>query len=132
MSQNWRVGFDPAFGTSIGWSLARPRLRRLAEESSGYPDEGERLVTPVAICTRGGRAALFLGLGVLALTLAMLEVIGNRIGGSSLVNAAFIAGGALAVVLVLLGIIVAHKYAVVLTDRRLLVFHRVTGGVPGM
>jgi hypothetical protein len=122
MSQNWRVGFDPAFGTSIGWSLARPRLRRLAEESSGHLDEGERLVTPVAICTQGGRAALFLGLGVLALTLAMLEVIGNRIGGSSLVNAAFIAGGALAVVLVLLGLIVAHKYAVVLTDRRLLVF----------
>ena len=48
--------------------------------------------------------------------------LGNRIGGSSLVNAAFIAGGALAVVLVLLGFIVAHKYAVVLTDRRLLVF----------
>jgi hypothetical protein len=43
----------------------------------------------------------------------MLEVIGNRIGGSSSVNAAFIAGGVLAVVLVLLGIIVAHKYAVV-------------------
>ena len=77
------------------------------------------------ICTRGGRAALFSGLGVFALTLAMLEVIGylgNRIGGSSLVNAAFIAGGALAVVLMLLGFIVGHKYAVVLTDRRLLVF----------
>ncbi len=96
MSQNWRVGFDPASGTSIGWALARPRLRRLAEESSGHLDEGEKLVTPVAICTRCGRAALFSGLGVLTLTLAMLEVIGylgNRIGGSSLVNAAFIAGG---------------------------------------
>jgi hypothetical protein len=125
MSQNWRVGFDPAFGTSPGWALARPRLRRLAEESSGHLDEGEKLVTPVAICTRGGRAALFSGLGVFALTLAMLEVMGyldNRIGGSSLVNAAFIASGALAAVLMLLGFIVAHKFAVVPTDRRLLVF----------
>jgi hypothetical protein len=122
MSQNWRVGFDPASGTSIGWTLARSRLRRLAEESSGHLDEGEKLVTPVAICTRGGRAALFSGLGVFALTLAPLEVIGNRIGGSSLVNAAFIASGALAAVLMLLGFIVAHKYAVVLTGRRLLVF----------
>jgi hypothetical protein len=125
MSQNWRVGFDTTCGTSIGWALARPRLRRLADESSGHLGEGEKLVTPVAICTRGGRAALFSGLGVFALTLAMLEVtgyLGNRIGGSSLVNAAFIAGGALAVVLMVLGFIVAHKYAVVLTDRRLLVF----------
>ena len=52
MSQNWRVGFDPASGTSIGWTLARSRLRRLAEESSGHLDEGEKLVTPVAIYTR--------------------------------------------------------------------------------
>ena len=87
MSQNWRVGFDPASGTSIGWALARPRLRRLAEESSGHLEEGEKLVTPVAICTRGGRAALFSGLGVFALTLAMLEIIGylgNRMGDPAL------------------------------------------------
>ena len=79
-------------------------------------------MTPVAIYTRGGRAALFSGLGVFALTLVPLEVIGNRIGGSSLVNAAFIASRALAAVLMLPGFIVAHKYAVVLTGRRLLVF----------
>lgn len=122
MSQNWRAGIGPAFGPSIGWRLARLRLRRLAEESSGHLDEEEKLVTPVAICTRGGRAALFAGLGLLAVTWAMLEVLGHLIGKSSLVNAAFIAAGALAVVLLLPGFLVTHKYAVVLTDRRLLMF----------
>jgi hypothetical protein len=62
------------------------------------------------------------GLGVFVLAVAMVEVIGNRIGESGPVTAAFAAGGALAVVLVSLGWIVAHKHAVVLTDRRLLVF----------
>ncbi len=125
MSQNWRVGsFDTAFGTSIESALARPRLRRLFDESAGHLDEGEKLVTPVAICTRGGRAALWSGLGVFALAFAMLEHAGNRIGESRLVTAGFIAAAALVMVLVPLGWIVPHKHAVVLTDRRLLVFRR--------
>jgi hypothetical protein len=122
MSQNWRVGFDPASGTSIGWTLARSRLRRLAEESSGHLDEGRKADDPGGDLYPGRPGSPVSGPGFLALTLAPLEVIGNRIGGSSLVNAAFIASGALAAVLMLLGFIVAHKYAVVLTDRRLLVF----------
>ena len=120
--EKWGIGTDTGSGTSIGWELARPRLKRLAEESAGHLDEGEKLVTPVAICTRGGRAALLSGLGVFALAVAMLAVIGDGIGGSGLVTAAFIAAGALVVVLLPLGWMVAHKHAVVLTDRRLLVF----------
>jgi hypothetical protein len=116
------IGTDTVTGASVGWDLARPRLKRLAGESSAYLDEGETLVSPVAICTRGGRAALLAGLGVFALAVAVLEVIGNRIGESGPVTGAFIAVGALALVLVLLGWVVAHKHAVVLTDRRLLVF----------
>jgi hypothetical protein len=117
----WGIGVDTVTGTSIGRDLARPRLKRLAEETSGYLDQGETLVSPVAIGTRGGRAALLAGLGVLALAVAVLEVIGNRIGESGPVTGAVIAAGALALVLVLLGWVVAHKHAVVLTDRRLLV-----------
>ena len=116
------IGDDLAVGTSPGWDLARPRLRRLAGESSAYLDKGETLVTPVVICTRGGRAALMTGLGVFALAVAMVEVIGDRIGEPGPVTAAFIAAAALALVLVPLGWMVAHKHAVVLTDRRLLVF----------
>jgi hypothetical protein len=118
----WEIGTGTAGGTSVGWDLARPRLKRLAEESSVYLDEGETLVSPVAICTRGGRATLLAGLGVFALAVAVMEVIGNRIGESGLVTGAFIAAGALALVLVPLGWVVAHKHAVVMTDRRLLVF----------
>jgi hypothetical protein len=91
MSQNWRVGFDPASGTSIGWTLARSRLRRLAEESSGRLDEGRKADDPGGDLYPGRPGSPVSGLGFLALTLAPLEVIGNRIGGSSLVNAAFIA-----------------------------------------
>ena len=79
-------------------------------------------MSPGAICIRGGRATLLAGLGVFALAVAVLEVIGNRIGESGLVTGAFIAAGALALVLVPLGWVVAHKHAVALTDRRLLVF----------
>ena len=118
----WEIGTGAAGGTSVGWDLARPRFKRLAGESSAYLDEGETLATPVAIGTRGGRAALVAGLGIVALAVAVLEAIGNRIGESGLVTGAFIAAGALALVLVPLGWVVAHKHAVVLTDRRSLVF----------
>jgi hypothetical protein len=120
--EKWGIGLDTVTGASVGWDLARPRLKRLAEESSGYLDQGETLVSPVAICTRGGRAALLAGLGVFGLAIAMLEVIGYRIGDAGPVTAAFLAAAALALALVPLGWIVAHKHAVVLTDRRLLVF----------
>ena len=122
MTGKWGIGFDTVTGTSVGWDLARPRFKRLAEESSGYLDQGETLVSPVAICTRGGRAALLAGLGFFGLAIAMLEVIGNRVAETGPVTAAFLAAGALALVLAPLGWIVAHKHAVVLTDRRLLVF----------
>ena len=122
MTERWGIGIDTVTGTPVGWDLARPRFNRLAEESSGYLDQGETLVSPVALCTRGGRAALLAGLGVFGLAVAMLEVIGYRIGETGPVMAAFLAAGALALVLVPLGWIVAHKHAVVLTDRRLLVF----------
>ncbi len=122
VAEKWGIGLDTVTGASAGWDLARPRFKRLAEESSGYLDQGETLVSPVAICTRGGRAALLAGLGVFGLAVAMLEVIGYRIGDTGPVTAAFLAAGALALVLVPLGWIVAHKHAVVLTDRRLLVF----------
>jgi hypothetical protein len=120
--ERWGSGLDTVTGTSVGWDLARPRFKRLAGECSAYLDQGETLVSPVAICTRGGRAALLAGLGVFGLAVAMLEVIGYRIGDTGPVTAAFLAAGALALVLVPLGWIVAHKHAVVLTDRRLLVF----------
>lgn len=70
----------------------------------------------------GGRATLLAGLGVFALAVAVLEVAGNGVGESGLVTGAFIAAGALALILVPLGWVVAHKRAVVLTNRRLLVF----------
>jgi hypothetical protein len=120
--EKWGIGVDTVPGASFGWDLARPRFKRLAGESSGYLDQGETLVSPVAICTRGGRAALLAGLGVLGLAVAILEIIGYRIVDTGPVTAAFLAAGALALVLVPLGWIVAHKHAVVLTDRRLLVF----------
>jgi hypothetical protein len=123
----WGIGTGTAGGTSAGWDLARPRLNRLAEEASGYLDQGETLVSPVAIGTRGGRTALLAGLGAFALAVAVLEVTGNRIVEPGLVTGAFLATGALAMVLVPLGWVVAHKHAVVLTDRRLLVFR--WGGV---
>lgn len=118
----WEIGPGTASGTSVGWDLARPRFKRLAGESSGYLDRDETLVTPVAVGTRGGRAALVAGLGVFGLAVAMLEVVGNRIGEPGLVTGLFLAAAALAVVLVALGWVAAHKHAVVLTDRRLLVF----------
>ena len=122
MLEKWGIGSDAVTGASIGWDLARPRFKRLAEESAGYLDEGETLVSPVAIGTRGGRAALLAGLGIFGLGVAVLEVIGHRFGESGLVTGAFLAAGALAVVLVALGWVVARTHAVVLTDRRLLVF----------
>lgn len=122
VAAKWEIGTGMASGTSAGWDLARPRLKRLAGECSGYLDQGETLVSPVAVGTRGGRAALLAGLGVFGVAVAVLEVIGNRIGGSGLVTGVFLAAAALAVVLVALGWVVAHKHAVVLTDRRLLVF----------
>lgn len=118
----WEIGPGAAGGTSAGWDLARPRFKRLAGECSGYLDQGETLVSPVAIGTRGGRAALVMGLGIVALAVAMLDLIGGRMGEPGLVTGAFLAAAALAVVLVALGWVVAHKHAVVLTDRRLLVF----------
>jgi hypothetical protein len=119
MSMN---GDDLAMGTSVGWDLARPRLKRLAREFSAYLDKGETLLTPVAVCTQGGQTVLMTGLGVFALAAAMVEVISNRIGEPGPVNAAFTAAAALALALVPLGWIVAHKHAVALTDRRLVVF----------
>ena len=61
MSQNWRVGLTR--------HLARRSAGRWhAPVSDGLPrnhlvtlTRGEKLMTPVAICTRGGRAALFRG-----------------------------------------------------------------------
>ncbi len=124
MIEKSAIGTGPAIGMTIGWDLARPRLKRLAGESSRYLDEGEKLVTPVAICTRGGRAVLFTGVGVFGVAMAILELLGNRIGESGAITAAFIASGALALVLVPLSWIVTRRHAVVLTDRRLLVFRR--------
>jgi hypothetical protein len=118
----WEIGTGAAGGTSVGWDLARPRFKRLSGECSAYLDQGETLVTPVAVGTRGGRAALVAGLGVFGLAVALMEVAGNRIGEPGLVTGLFLAAAALAVVLVALGWVVAHKHAVVLTDRRLLVF----------
>ena len=118
MAGKWEI----STGASVGWDLARPRFKRLSEESSGYLAEGETLESPVAVCTRGGRVALLAGLGVFALAVAIMEIIGQRIGDPGLVTAALIVAGALALVLVPLGWMVAHKHAMVLTDRRLLVF----------
>lgn len=122
MVGKWGIGLDTVPGASAGWDLARPRFKRLAAESAGYLDPDETLVSPVAICTRGGRAALLAGLGVLGLAVAMLEVIGYRIVETGPLIAALLAAGALALVLAPLGWIMAHKHAVTLTDRRLLVF----------
>ena len=68
------------------------------------------------------RAALVAGLGVFGLAVALLEVAGTRIGEPMLVTGLFLAAAAVAVVLVALGWVVAHKHGMVLTDRRLLVF----------
>ena len=108
MSQNWRVGFDTAFGTSIGWALARPRLRRLAEESSGHLDEGRKAGDPRWRFVPGvAGQPCFWGWASLLSHWPCWRLLATASGRSSLGNAAFIAGGAL---------------AVVLTDRRLLVF----------
>jgi len=124
MSWNSGPGLDTAIGASIGGALVRPvvaaRLRRFARESSGYLDEGEKLAAPLPVCTCGARVLLRAGLAIFAAALVAGFVVGSV--NESLFGVVFFGGTGAGLVLGWLWAFMAHRYAVALTDRRLIVF----------
>ena len=93
--------------------------RRLAEAAAGYLDEGEKMVAPAALGRHGGQILMFSGVGVCVAT--TISLVGyDRMGAAG--DLVFIGGLTLAVLLMVLARFFMRNYAVILTDRRLLVF----------
>lgn len=128
MSEDLGRGVGAVAGAALRGPSIKARLSRHVRQASGYLDEEEKLVAPVAQCTRGGRKPLFLGLSIVVLTVVVGIFIADRIGEPA--GTIMMFGGMGAGLLVMcLALPVTHKHAVALTDRRLLVFRR--SGVSG-
>jgi hypothetical protein len=135
MGEDLRPGSGGAFDRALEGmaDLQYPRQRSkhmLARDAPGYLQEGEKLLDPAAFGTRGGRAMLLAGLGVMVLTVALPFVVTAAAAG-----VVFGVGAVLAMVLLAAAVLFfARTYAVVLTDRRLLVFRtdKFGGGVQGI
>lgn len=123
MSWNFGSGLGTAIGASIGSALMRPliaaRLRRFAREASGHLDDGEKLVAPVARCNRGAWKAQFWGTAIFV----PAGLAGIFVGFNESLFGVVLFGVMCAGLLVgWTAFFVAHRHAVALTDRRLIVF----------
>ncbi len=120
MSEDLGPGFGGVVGGAPPGVVDQRRQRGLARDAAGYLEEGEMLLAPAAFGTQGGGIFVLSGAGVLAAIMVTLVVAGDRMGAAA--DVVFGAGLALAVLLVVLSVPFARGCAVVLTDRRLLVF----------
>lgn len=94
--------------------------RKLAQAAASYLDEGEKLVAPGAVGSRGGQILWLSGYGALVVAAIIIILSRGSLGAAGYV--VLIACGVLAVLLVLLAARFTRSYAVILTDRRLLLF----------
>ncbi len=120
MGEDLGPGFGGALEGAPPGLVGLRRQLRLARDAAGYLEEGEKLLAPAAFGAQGGGILLLSAFGVLAAIMVTLVVAGNRMGAAA--DVVFGAGLALAMLLVVLSVPFARGCAVVLTDRRLLVF----------
>lgn len=117
-------GSGPGFGGVVEGAppgLANRRFqRRLAQDAAGHLEEGEKLLSPAAVGAQGGMIFLLSAAGVLAVTVVLAVVALDRMGAAGDVLGS--AGIGLFFLLTLLHGLFSPGCAVVLTDRRLLIF----------
>lgn len=97
------------------------RQRKLARDAASYLEEGEKLLAPAAFGARRGGILVLSAVGALVVTMVTLVVAGDRMGAAA--DVVFGAGLALTMLLLLVvAVPFTQGCAVVLTDRRLVVF----------
>lgn len=110
-------------GTMLGNALLSHRLRRLAREATRYLEPGENLAAPIPYCYQGGRRARATGVAIVVVAILVGVVCSAifHIHNDGLIGAvAWGIGAGLLVIWV--AVILAKKYAIVVTDRRLVLF----------
>ena len=120
MSEDLGPGFGGALERAPPDLVNQRRQRRLARDAAGYLEEGEKLLAPAAFGSQGGGILLLSAVGVLVVLAVTAIVAGSRMGAAA--DVVFGAAMGLMWLLLLLSIPFTHGCAVVLTDRRLLVF----------
>lgn len=122
MSEDLRPGFGGALEGAPPSLVNQRRQRKLARHAASYLEEGEKLLAPAAFGARRGGILVLSAVGALVVTMVTLVVAGDRMGAAA--DVVFGAGLALTMLLLLLVVAVPFTQgcAVVLTDRRLVVF----------
>lgn len=119
-------------GAAVGGPRSSRRFQQmLARDAAraGYLGEGEHLVAPVTRGSRGDLPLALSALGVFAVTMVTAVFLAGVTGvflagrlGAGAAEVVLLVGTALVIALLLLTMPFARGYAVVLTDRRVLVF----------
>jgi hypothetical protein len=109
-------------GTILGNAMLRRRQRRLAREAVRYLGPGEKLAAPIPYCHQGARRVQTVGLAIFALALLAGLICSAITSNGGLIGAVFFGGMGAGVLLMMVSAALATNYAMVLTDRRLLLF----------
>jgi hypothetical protein len=130
MSDGFGSGFGNAagaaggavIGTVLGNAMLRRRQRRLAREAARYFGPGEKLAAPIPYCSQGGRRVQAAGVAIFALALVAGLICSAVTNNGGLIGAVFFGGMGAGVLVMLVAAAMMKRYAIVLTDRRLLLF----------
>jgi hypothetical protein len=129
MSGNSDSGIGEAGGAVVGVAVGAVmagviytrRQRRLAREAARFFDPGEQLAAPIGYCSRGGRRLLLAGLGTFLLAIPV-GLVCSVTHNDALTGAVFFGGMGVGLLIMVASVPLAKNYAIVLTDRRLLLF----------
>jgi hypothetical protein len=130
MSGGSGTGFDNAAGTAggvvigtiLGNAMLRRRQRRLVTETARYFGPGEKLAAPIPYCYQGGRRVLGAGVAIFALAIVGGMVCAAVTRNDGLIGAVLFGGMCAGLVVIWVAVALTKGYAIVLTDRRLLLF----------
>ena len=109
-------------GTILGNAMLRRRQRRLAREAVRYLGPGEKLAAPIPYCHQGARRVQTVGLAIFALALLAGLICSAITSNGGLIGAVFFGGMWAGLLVLIVAAALATNYAMVLTDRRLLLF----------
>ena len=108
-------------GTILGNAINTRRQHRLAREAVRYLSPGEKMAARIPLCYQGGRRVLLTGAAIFVLAIIAGMVCAATHNGG-LTDAVFFGGTGAGLLLIWISVAIAKYYAIVLTDRRLLLF----------
>jgi hypothetical protein len=109
-------------GTTLGNVILSRRQRRLASEATRYSGPGENLAAPIPYCHQGGRRVQATGVTIFVLAIVVGLVCAATTHNGGLTGAVFFGGMCTGLLVIWAAVILAKNYAIVWTDRRLLLF----------